>query len=192
MAFWRRLKLLLLAGLVVSCGGDDSTRASAQVTDIRLAQGPEGEPRIEASLAHQFGAPILEALHHGVSLTLEWRVELLQERDNWLDQRVWSQRGARRIHFRPLSQRYTVVDEVTGQTSSYAELDRVMEALSVLTVDLDQPWPQSDPPYARFRTRLVTAELPPPLRLPSYLSADWRLDSGWHRGDPAAAVDNGP
>ncbi len=177
------LALLLAAG----CAADSSPPpASLEVVAIDWVQGPNSA-RLQASLDHHLSGPVLDALHNGVSLTFVWELELIAERDWLWDPRVWSMSEGRQLSYRSLSRRYTVSVGGVHTATSFPDVERAVAALSRLERVVALPralLDQTARPRLRFRTRLDIAALPPPLRLPSYLSPAWRLDSGWYEFSP--------
>lgn len=177
------LALLAAAG----CAVDSSPPpASLEVAAIDLIQGQDSA-RLQASLEHRLSGPVLDALRNGVSLTFVWELELIAERDWLWDAEVWSTRGARQLSYRSLSRRYTVSAGGAHTATSFPDVDQAVAALSRLERVVPLPRALLDDltrPRLRFRTRLDIAALPPPLRLPSYLSPAWRLDSGWYGFSP--------
>lgn len=134
-----------------------------------------------ARLRHQFSEPILDALRHGVSLNFEWRLELRRQRPGLWDPLEWEASEILELSYRPLSQRYTLRNPSTGVANSFPDLPEVLRALNRIERQLEPAPPAPhEQHYYRLRARLVISRLPPALRLPSYLSSDWRMDSGWH------------
>ncbi len=160
--------------------------ASLRVVELDLVHGHDSA-RLQAQLELRLSDAVLDALHNGVPLTFVWELELIERRDWLWDAEIWSIGGSRQLRHRSLSRRYTVTTGGPDPATSFPDVDRVLAALSQLDVVVPLTRDQMDAvarPYFRLRTRLDIASLPPPLRLPSYISADWRLDSGWHAFAP--------
>lgn len=128
------------------------------------------------------GKAVEAALHNGVPLTLVWQLQLVDREDLAPDQRLWSTDGRLRLSYRSLSRHYSLNDVNRDRETSYPRLEAMLADIQ----RLDLEFPPLDPVVAgkddvvlRFRIRLDIGALPPPLRLPGYLSREWRLDSGW-------------
>lgn len=172
--------LTLLAG--PGCGGD--TPPGAAQPGIRLVEATRTQPgsNLALKLQHELSAPVVDALQHGVALTFEWRLEQRQPRRFLWDARSWSESSERQVSYRSLARRYTLVEAATGVATSYPSLTDALAELNRVEVALP---PTQGETYLRLRARLVLSRLPPALRLPSFLSDQWKVDSGWVRVEPS-------
>ncbi|MEM9530816.1 MAG: DUF4390 domain-containing protein [Pseudomonadota bacterium] len=176
----------LIATLTLSCaagcGGDAGPPGLAK-PGIRLVEATRTQPdsNLALELHHELSAPVVDALQHGVALTFEWRLEQRQPRRFLWDARSWSESSERQVSYRSLARRYTLVEAATGAATSYPSLTDALAELNRVEVKLP---PAQGESYLRLRARLVLSRLPPALRLPSFLSDQWKVDSGWVRVEP--------
>ena len=181
---WKNVELAAVAGvclLLAACQpAPADSRPSIQVLEFSTAAAPA-----RLTLSHQLSPEVLDALRHGVSVTFRWRLEQRQHRPLLWDSLLWSQAGERQISYRSLSQYYTLLEPASGEATSFRDLPALLAALDEVPVMLT---PESSPDtYFQVRARLVISRLPPALRLSSYLSDQWRMDTGWVRLDGAAS-----
>ena len=118
----------------------------------------------------------IEALENGVPLTV--RIELELRDANTLT--LLSDSFVRyEIRYMPLLQQYLLAGPGGQAPRSFPRLRHVLAALSELNLDLKTS-PLAPGSYEfRARTRLETARLPAPMRLPTRFSGQWQHDSGW-------------
>ncbi|MEM9300921.1 MAG: DUF4390 domain-containing protein [Pseudomonadota bacterium] len=170
-----------LALLALFLGAVLPARAAIEVAAIGLALAEE-HADFSADVSVSLGRAVVDALEHGVPVTFGWTVELRDERDFAPDTLLWEASGTLRVDYRALSKRYSITAGDTDDTQSYPNRRRMLESLGAFTQrfpPLATVLSAGQRPMLRFRLRLEIGELPPALRLPSYLDPDWRLDSGW-------------
>lgn len=117
-----------------------------------------------------------EALEHGVTLTISLDMEL--RNDNNM---IVAKRDSRRFYLRylPLSERYQVSEEETGDLQAFSRLRHLLAAFNYLNVQLNTgPLPTGNYEL-RTRVRLDESRLPAPMQLPAWLSPQWQHDSEW-------------
>jgi len=117
-----------------------------------------------------------DALDHGVPLVIRTELEL----------RLAGTRGnisqASRefeIRYLPLSNRYQLITRQPSSVHTYPRLRHVLAELGSVSFTLT---PGLLPPgdyQLRARSLLDKQNMPPPMRLPAWFSAQWKLDSGW-------------
>ena len=118
----------------------------------------------------------MEALHHGVTLTISIDLELRNDNSMTL-----ARSEARRFNIRylPLSERYQLTDGVSEKSQTYSRLRHVFAAIDGLNLQLPTgPLPVGNYEL-RTRTRLDESMLPAPMQLPALFSSQWRHDSEW-------------
>ena len=143
---------------------DVSVRPGYQSLDIRLQQ--------ELALSEQ----AREALQHGVTLTIKLEVEL--RNDNNL---IVARRQVRyfQLRYLPLSERYQLSEEETGDLRAFSRLRHMLASMDVFQVQLSTGPLPSGSYELRTRISLDERRLPTPMQLPSWFSAQWRHDSEW-------------
>lgn len=167
--------LALLLGLLFNgCAAPDGEHG------IEILAVSAGEFAAERSLVVRqkvvLSRDARRALESGVALTIE------------VQGRIDDVSATRRFEIRylPLSDHYQVLD---GGGTPLGTWPRLRHALAELS-DVALPLPAGSEPRpgatASARTRLLVGALPRPMRLPAWLSAGWRHDSGWQ--SPAEAT----
>lgn len=134
--------------------------------------------RLTASFHQQLGLSdeAREALVHGVPLTLELELILRNTRDQTHVSESTRRYG---IHYLPLSDHYQLSGPGEGDLRTFPRLRHVLAELSDLDVSIDTgPLPRGEYEVI-VRFRLDRRALPPPMRLPVWLSPHWRHDSDW-------------
>lgn len=156
----------MLALLLAACSGG-GTIESARITS---------DPALDARLRLALSPSLLEALDHGVPLTLRLHLRA-----------VGSAGRLERVHpielsFLPLARRYRWRDLDDGDARYFARRPQLLAALDRVRVPLDPAWADlpADTRYT-LDIALDRDSLPAPLRLPALLSAQWRLDPPEHR-----------
>jgi hypothetical protein len=117
-----------------------------------------------------------DALNHGVPLAIRTELELRAagSRENIA-------RATREFEIRylPLSDHYQLTTLQPSGMQTYPRLRHVLAELSAVRFSLQ---PGQLPPgeyHLRARSLLDKQNMPPPMRLPAWFSAAWKLDSGW-------------
>ncbi len=143
---------------------------------------------VNADIDYSLTGPVIDALHNGVPLTIELRIELIRNREwpRW-DETVAVIKQRYRLRYFALAQHYVLSNLNMDVETSYQTLDAALEALGRLRELplLDQNLLPSGKDYvARMRVALDIESLPAPLRLLAYLSSRWRLTSEWYTWKP--------
>ncbi|MFT5139647.1 MAG: hypothetical protein ACI9H8_001116 [Lysobacterales bacterium] len=176
MAFIMRLfvsliSLALLLGACQPAGNDYGFK-------VRNVQLHPGYMRILAQYDQNLSLSreAVEALEHGVPLTILLELELRDSRNlNLLvdESRVFE------IRFLPLNEVYQLSGPGQNSIRSFPRLRHVLTELANSNVDF-QTGPLAPGNYEfRSRIRLNNARLPAPMRLPALFSAEWKHDSEW-------------
>jgi hypothetical protein len=143
---------------------DVSVRTAYQSLDIRLQQQLELSSEARA------------ALEHGVTLTFSLELELRND-----DNLIVEHRDARSflVRYLPLSERYQLTEEKTGELKTYSRLRHMLAAMDDFSIQLPTGPLPSGSYELRTRIRLDESRLPTPMQLPSWFSSQWRHDSKW-------------
>ena len=142
----------------------------------------DGVYRLGAHVDFDFNDTLHDALHNGVPLLIELRIEVLRDR-RWL----WSETIAElrqrfKLEFHALSRRYLVENFSTGGQHSFATLN---EALNYIGNIYDLPLIDAQllgsrhRYLVRMRADIDVEALPTPVRLWAYLGSEWSLKSKW-------------
>jgi len=118
----------------------------------------------------------LQALHHGVTLTI--RLELELRNDNNM---IVVRRETKRFHIRylPLSEHYQLTEGDSEKLQTFSRLRHVLAELDKLNVQLPTGPLPSGNYELRTRSSLDESLLPAPMQLPALFSPQWRHDSEW-------------
>lgn len=141
-----------------------SVRMAYQSLDIRLQQ------QLELS------SQARTALEHGVTLAIRLEMEL--RNDNNM---IVEHRDARSflLRYLPLSERFQLTDEQTGELKTYSRLRHMLAALDNFSIQLSTGPLPSGSYELRTRISLDESRLPTPMQLPVRFSSQWRHDSEW-------------
>ena len=164
------LACLLLAGC-----GDSATAHGFSIRDAQLSV-QRGRLDVRLSQDLVFSTEAIEALDHGVPLTVSVELELRnQDTLNLLA----NQRRSFEIRYLPLSQHYRLSAPEAGSARTFPRLRHAVNALANL--DLELPTGPLTPGEYLLRCRVVLdqATLPGPMQLPAALSTAWRHESEW-------------
>lgn len=169
------MALACLAVLIL-CGCDHKPLGYGfQIKNVSVSRGYQSldvHLKQEMSLSRE----ALEALQHGVNLTIRLDLELRNDSNM-----IVIKREVRRfqIHYRALIERYQLIDEETGKQQTFPRLRHVFAAIDNLDVHL--PTGPLPPGNYELRTRIQLEEslLPAPMQLPAMFSSQWRHDSEW-------------
>ena len=126
---------------------------------------------------------VLDALHNGVSLTIETQIRLYRERDWMWDKQVSSISRRYRLRYFALSQLYLLTDLEDDSKRSFLTLEAALYNLGHFHTTLVERHEvlSGQPHYLRMRIFLDIESLPAPLRPLAYMSSRWRLKSNWYQ-----------
>jgi len=116
------------------------------------------------------------ALIHGVPLTLELELVL---RNTGNQTRMGHLTSSYEISYLPLSDYYQLEFSETGEIKTYPRLRHVLAELSRLKQSVETGVVPAGEYELLARVSLDQHKMPPPMRLPVLLSADWQHDSSW-------------
>lgn len=132
-----------------------------------------------ALLTFGFSDEMVRALESGIEIHLLWELEIVRPR-TWLwAHELWAADGSIVLGYRPLSQRFQLTAR-NHEPKLFATLPAMQSALENFNrrfPPLDRIVEPGD--RIRFRIGIDIASLPPPLRMPAYLSDAWDLESDW-------------
>ena len=143
----------------------------------------DGVYLLDADISFDFSAAALDAMDHGVPITVLIDMQVRRQRRAWFDERVADVEARYRIETHALTDRYVVQNLNTGETHTYRDFDEMVSALGHITdfPMLDGHLLAHGTEYqVRVRARLDIESLPSPLRPLAYLSSRWRQDSDWY------------
>lgn len=140
--------------------------------------------QLDARLEFNFEAEVIDALEHGVSISIDIII-LIKRKRSWLwDPKIKEEILSFRLEQHPLSNRYLVTNLANNYRQQFLSLDDALEFLGTIkdhflisqTVLLD------DEDYiCMIKAELSTETLPPVIRPLAFVSKKWRMDSPWYR-----------
>ena len=177
----RPLWPLLLAALCLL--STDVWSRETRISDVRTLV-VDGVYRLGARVEIDFNETLPEALHNGVPLLIELRIEVLRKRE-WLwlwPELVADLRQRFKLEYHVLSQRYLVYSYASGVRQSFRSMDGALEYIgNVYDLPLidEQLLNPSQNYIVRIRADIDVEALPTPVRLWAYLGSEWSLKSRW-------------
>ncbi len=172
-AIWLLLALSLLAAPL-----------SARETTISNTRTllVDGVYRLGAHVDFDFNETLYDALHNGVSLLIELRVEVLRERE-WLWSEVVAELQQRfQLQYHALSRYYLVRNFSSGAQFSFRTMNEALEYIGNVydlpLIDAKLLEPKHNY-VVRMRADIDVEALPTPLRLWAYLGSAWSLKGNW-------------
>jgi len=173
------ISLLVALCLVVGQPSARETRISAVRTLLA-----DGVYRIGARVDFEFNETLHDALHNGVPLSIELRIEVLRDR-RWLWAVVVAELRQRfELQYHALSRRYLVSNYSTGVQRSFSTMDDALEYIgNVYDLPLiDANLLEAQQAYlVQMRADLDVESLPTPVRLWAYLGSAWSLKGDWYQ-----------
>jgi len=137
---------------------------------------------IQCEVEYQLDDKVKEALRNGIEMNFRIEIELMSNRLYLLDSMHGRILREFKIKYHALSKQFITKDAGSDIERSFPDLysafyyQRYIH--NALLDDLD-PFKEGKQYYLRARARLVSEQLPLPLRIKSYLSKSWRPSSGW-------------
>ena len=161
-----------------------STLASDYGFEVRRAALEHGESGylLNADIDFRFSPTAVEALQHGVPISVVLHFQLRRQRDHWPDQLLTSKLRRLEIRYHPLARTYRIHSGAPAKNSSqsFAGLPALLETLGA-----QRNWRVMEAGQLRADERyeavlwatLDIEALPLPLRPVAYFSPEWYLGS---------------
>ena len=177
----RALWSLLLVGLCLLSGNAWSRETS--ISEVRTLL-VDGVYRLGARVDIDFNETLPEALHNGVPLLIELRIEVLRKREwYWLwPEQVAELRQRFKLEYHVLSRRYLVYNYASGVQRSFRNMEGALVYIgNVYDLPLidEQLLDPAQRYLVRIRADIDVEALPTPVRLWAYLGSEWSLKSRW-------------
>ncbi|MFQ5660195.1 MAG: DUF4390 domain-containing protein [Gammaproteobacteria bacterium] len=143
-----------------------------------------GAYQVDARIGFGFDDEVLNALEHGVALTIDVIIRISQERD-WLWDRTISEDIMKfKLEHHPLSNHYLVTNLDNGDRHQLQSQQQAIMMLGTITKHhlINQDMLNPGAHYVGLiKAKLDISTLPPPLRPVAYISKQWRLESPWYK-----------
>jgi hypothetical protein len=172
--------------LLTACclfAADQTLARETRITDARTLL-VDGVYRLGAHVDFDFNETLNDALHNGVPLLIELRIEVLRDREWLWPESIAELRQRFKLEYHALSRRYLVNNFSTGGQHSFAALsDALANIGNVYDLPLidAQLLEQDETYYVRMRADIDVEALPTPVRAWAYLGSEWSLKSKWYR-----------
>lgn len=173
----RVLGMLALCWFVATASAGDATITQAQ-TSLR-----NGIHVLDAKVKFQLDPELSEALQNGVVLPFKISVQILRRREYVWDEEVASLMQRYSLQYHALSRQYILTNHNSGVARNYRALAAALDDLGRIKglPLIDDSLLEKDSRYlARMRVSLSSSRLPIPLRLRSYVYAEWDVESDWY------------
>ena len=175
--------MILAASLSSACGSETAGDRTVMLEVVNAeVQRTDDTTVLNAQLRYRFGDAVLDAMRHGVPVTLLVEARIVNRSNRpWLEV-VLRTRRLYRLDYHALSSRYVLEDVSSGEQTTYSSYLALQDALARppglrLADDLNLPEGEL---LGSVRARLYIEDLPPAMRLSAYLSREWRLSSEWY------------
>lgn len=176
-----RLTFTGLLGVLLTLSLAAQADAEFSIRQAQVRSAAE-QLRLDAQVDFAFSEPVLEALDHGVPLTLVFQIQV-RRADAWLwEDSLLDEHWRYTIRYRPLSQRYEIHRLPNGDGRDFVSRDTAIRALGELSDQVLMRRDRLDPNtdyVLQIKVFLDIEELPLPLRPMAYLTPSWNLSSGW-------------
>jgi hypothetical protein len=142
-----------------------------------------GVYHLDARLQLVLSTDALEALNSGVPLIIELQTQMIRVRRFYIDDGEAEIAVRFELEYRPLSQRYIVKNQNSGEQESFSTLFAALNSLGriVSLPVIDEALLDSDSGYRiRLRAMLQTEQYSAPLRLLLFWRSEWHLQSEWY------------
>lgn len=140
--------------------------------------------RLDARLEFNFETEVLDALEHGVSISIDIII-LIKRKRNWLwDPKVKEETLSFRLEQHPLSDRYLVTNLANDYRQQFLSLEDALEFLGTIKNHflISRTVLSDDEDYiCMIKAELNTETLPPVIRPLAFVSKKWQMDSNWHK-----------
>lgn len=163
------------------CFSSAYTHDNIAVSDLSVTLAEE-KIQVNCEVLYSVHRQVKEALGNGIEMTFALEIELRQQKTGWFDPRLGLLQHVFKIKYHALSKQYVMREAGSPVERSFPDLYsaffyqrqlRRAKLAGAEILDSNKKY------YLRARARLVSESLPLPLRIKSYLSANWRPSSGW-------------
>ncbi len=139
---------------------------------------------LDAMIHFEFNETVLEALEHGVPLTIELQLRVVRRGAWFWEPDAVSLQRYRVLRFHALTRLYEIQDLENNHSQSFATRDIAIASLGEVDAlpVADRRQLAAGVRYEiKIRASLDIESLPLTLRPLAYLTPDWNLSSRWHR-----------
>ncbi len=170
-----KCKVLVLVALI-AFSGCARTISQPGIVVVAASQSQGG---IEVELELPLTPEVTEAIDQGVPVSIRVQAKISLQRPWLWDPTIAGQTVDLQLRYHALSRQYVVRGPDSKSLRRFRQLADLLDAAEGPFFIALPNQPLSTSRYASVRAWLDIPALPPPLRLPAYVSPAWRLDSGW-------------
>jgi hypothetical protein len=169
--------MLAFSALAGAAAGDTGFRIVR--ADLPIQQGLH---QLDVDIDYGFSNAVIDALDHGVPLTLVVKLDVVRENAWPWDAYVLQERKNFEIRFYSLTKNYQLTLLDTGEKRSFVSLNALVRKMGKLSIVLENGGRliHGERYQARVAVTLDIEALPLPLRPIAYFSPDWYLSSPWY------------
>lgn len=154
-----------------------------EVNYINIAELND-ELRLDAEIAYELNSEVRGALINGIPMVFQVEVQIVALQ-KWLwDKVITTTVKTHLLKYHILSKQYVLENLETGESVSFPDLESVLSkqgSVSAMYIAETDYLKEQENYVVQLRSRLLSSKLPLPLRMKSYFSPKWRLDSGWYQ-----------
>jgi hypothetical protein len=175
---------MLVAVALAACGADAHADALDGVLEVRSAyvSVEGGVFLLHARIEYPVNPAIRDALHDGVTLTVDLDTRIERERRFWFNAEVVELTLRRELDYHAVSDRYLVRDARSGSQKSFATLEDALTDLGTV-----EGWPVLVEPQLSaghfrisVRASVRRGRLPASLHALLFWTDDWHRVSEWY------------
>jgi hypothetical protein len=141
------------------------------------------ELRLDAEIAYELNSEVRDALVNGISLIFQIEVQIKSLQSWRFDKVISTTVKTNLLKYHALSKQYVLNDLENGDSDTFPDLESVLihqgRVTAMYVAEVDELDKQGNF-IVQLRSHLLTSKLPLPLRMKSYFSPKWRLNSGWY------------
>lgn len=138
--------------------------------------------KVNCDVSYRLEDSVKEALSNGIEMSFRLEIELMQQNPYWLDNTQARIEREFIVKYHALSKQFVMKDAGSDIERSFPDLYSAFyyqRRLHNAILAQEDKLESEQHLYLRARARLLSEQLPLPLRIKSYLSSDWRPSSGW-------------
>lgn len=138
---------------------------------------------LNARIDYELSGKLMEVMHKGVPVVVALNIEFEQRRQFLWNEAVAQLEQRYRLEYHALTRQYLVTNLNSGSQQSFPTLEVALAQLGTvedLPVLDEQLIEEAGHYIGLMRASVDVSELPTPLRLRAYFSADWHLTSEWY------------
>lgn len=177
--------LLISIMVFITFFNGNNVQAKTSAIEINYLNVTElnNELRLDADISYELNSEVRTALVNGITLMFQIEVQIKSlEKWRW-DKLISTIVKTHILKYHALSKQYVLESLGTGETDTFPDLESALihqGRVSALPIAEAGNLNKNNKYVVRLRSRLLSNKLPLPLRMRSYFSPKWRLNSRWH------------